>query len=493
MASFRKALRVVLLFTVVLLLIFAAQTVLATNVVLLWRTRVCADGICGLSGRYLQLSQDARPVVQAWAGIRVDETGGHQIELIRSRHRQQLERHTAVWVRQLADAVTWQEMSARIRHTREMRPTYFDVVVVRFGDDCLEKIQVHIYNDDNLDGKLEHRGEVTFIASTDHDSANHCVADLVHMKLDGSDLTVAVTSKERFPQASFAEASRTARRPEADFPSELAALRDRLLRLDEPNVRKSNLPEIIEVADHLIHRLERLEGIHLVHLADVIYRKGRALGYRELPDVAARFPIQDQRGFDEEFETTFRRLQKFVDVTQPEYVLLAVRRERRRGNRGLAMDLLETYRRRHPSPVWYHRKQCDLMRELGFEDAAYQTAAEGWLRTAETQRPVPVIVRISTEDIAERSCINIVGSWTDNVPWRESRLALRRDCSNQAEAVVWLPFGGTWSVRGPSGDRQEFRTDQPFVSSGGILHLQWPAGELEETPGEPLSGTRSVK
>ena len=102
-------------------------------------------------------------------------------------------------------------------------------------------------------------------------------------------------------------------------------------------------------------------------LADTLYRKGRALGYMELPDVVKKRPIADPAAHDRAFEANFSELRKWVDTTQEKYFLLHVRRERRQGRYGNALELLNRHLSAAEPNYWHFKKRRDLYESLGWE------------------------------------------------------------------------------------------------------------------------------
>lgn len=141
---------------------------------------------------------------------------------------------------------------------------------------------------------------------------------------------------------------------------------DLLVALDEPSLRKTQLEEVVAAADRLIAIVKAAElpaDERAAWVADSLYRKGRALGYMELPEVLEVRPIKDPQRHHEQFEAAFKQLDALVDTTRPEFILLRIRRERRRGQYEEALRLLEIYREAATDPVWYEKKRGDILRE----------------------------------------------------------------------------------------------------------------------------------
>ncbi len=183
-------------------------------------------------------------------------------------------------------------------------------------------------------------------------------------------------------------------------PNYLPALVVRLHKLDSEAHRKDRLPEVVKAADAVLAQIDTkqlalVEGTRVnsddpqavreaekwksrrATLVDTLYRKGRALGYMELPDVVAKHPIKDQAALDKAFEANFAELRKWVDTTDKQYFLLHVRRDRRLGRYGAALKLLNKYIADSPPTYWYYKKRRDIYRELDWKPLADYAAT--WL------------------------------------------------------------------------------------------------------------------
>jgi hypothetical protein len=185
-------------------------------------------------------------------------------------------------------------------------------------------------------------------------------------------------------------------------------LRRPLLALDQPEIRKNHLDRVVAAADRVIgHCSGRLGGlptpidpvmIEAMHAAgggqgppsadhppdkrpfslsdepaalqnyawavDALYRKFRALGYMELPEVLQRHSIADRVAHDRELNATFFQLAAMVDMNDPEFVLARVRRQRRDGHPELSQVHLQTYAAKHDDPDWYFKKARDLWDDM---------------------------------------------------------------------------------------------------------------------------------
>ncbi|MDG2128560.1 MAG: S8 family serine peptidase [Fuerstiella sp.] len=191
-----------------------------------------------------------------------------------------------------------------------------------------------------------------------------------------------------WPPAAVAKDYESAQRDFAkEFPHDIDALRARLHWLDDVRFRKQRLPMVVRAADAVIRRVNRKELVTMLGtrstdestaaehrtaterlsvLTDALYRKGRALGYMELPDVIAKFPIKDADSHDEAFEETFAELSRWVDTTQTDYVLLHVRHARRKGNPGEALKQLNKQIAKSSDNYWYFKKRRDIYQEAGW-------------------------------------------------------------------------------------------------------------------------------
>ena len=195
----------------------------------------------------------------------------------------------------------------------------------------------------------------------------------------------------------------------AAHPDEPRVGQIRLHLLDDEN-RKQRLDEVVAAADVVINAIDRKalaahfgtridtedpEQVQLRkefekqrdRLVDALYRKGRAIGYRELPDVIAEHPIDDPEAQHQAFEDNFRELARWVDPSGEEHYLLAVRRHRRRERWGLALKLLNDHMD-HPHPErLQNKKRRDMYGEMGWDD--WRDYEHHWMliRFPETYQP----------------------------------------------------------------------------------------------------------
>jgi hypothetical protein len=173
----------------------------------------------------------------------------------------------------------------------------------------------------------------------------------------------------------------------AEKPGFLPVLIASLKRLDDVRYRKQRLPEVVAATDAILSKIDpRKLALHFgtnspasqakEHkqmlkrrdlLTDTLYRKGRALGYMELPDVIKEHPISDPKSHDLAFEKNFAELQKWVDTTSTKYMLLHVRRDRRKKRFGAAIQLLNKHIPNSEPNYWYIKKRRDLFEQLGWQ------------------------------------------------------------------------------------------------------------------------------
>lgn len=166
----------------------------------------------------------------------------------------------------------------------------------------------------------------------------------------------------------------------------MVELQDRLLATDTDDQRKDNLRSTIDLASQLEAALaenlpmdrQTLRTPTGWALAYTRYRLGRAIAYRELPEVRETWPINDPKQYDAELKAVFQRLTELTKGNCREFILLQDRMYRRSGKKGRALELLEA-NRRAIEPKWYLKKRRDLLQELGW-DLPYQEAAQLYLQ-----------------------------------------------------------------------------------------------------------------
>lgn len=376
------------------------------------RTRIQGQSIFGLTGRWLSFEHSELHPVRAWAGIVTDRSGGPAVDLILRRH--------AAWLRtQLRPVQTGSaamlppdEWEARRRHGGVLRPQYFDGVLLEFPETEADERRYCWMIDYDMDGQLHDESLCLVRPLLTPDSPPTIPEDQPNRAV--LRLEIELQSGSPWPRTRWSPAgeldSATAvnngREHAAEDPppsklrlskliaaaTDLPALVAELHEVDNIRTRKQQLELVVLAADRVIRFIDEnhAQDQNRLQLADALYRKGRALGYMELPDVVAVTPVKDPAALNLRFENNFARLDSVVDTTAPEYILLRIRRERRRDHRGTALDLVDLYRRTHSNPVWYYKKRFDLLTELGAAGPAHQAAAEMWLKAEMPGRPAPV-------------------------------------------------------------------------------------------------------
>ncbi len=164
----------------------------------------------------------------------------------------------------------------------------------------------------------------------------------------------------------------------------------KLEKLDSKEKRKERLEEIIKAADELIASFDQqkiaaalgkrvpkedkeAKKTHVKaekekkQLVDALYRKARAIAYRELPDVIAKHPIKNQKEQDKQFEEAYQGLEAWADPTGSDYWLLAVRKDRRVKHFATAIQSLNK-NLKDSSPLLHFKKRRDMFGELGWEN-----------------------------------------------------------------------------------------------------------------------------
>ena len=196
-------------------------------------------------------------------------------------------------------------------------------------------------------------------------------------------------------------------RPAAES-TDLFSWRRHLLALDDPAIRKRHLDRVVATAERVLKLCEQeLGGLppaedpyrrefeatvgagsgeasseplpayrgpndpignqRYAWAADAAYRRVRAIGYRELPEVVAVQPIEDRAQQDREFDRAFRQLCGLAVIKDPRFVLALVRYERRRGRLDQAYEMLCRHGYEGPAVPWFFKKERDLWDEAGWE------------------------------------------------------------------------------------------------------------------------------
>lgn len=205
----------------------------------------------------------------------------------------------------------------------------------------------------------------------------------------GFPLAMVVTSGSAGGDGSAAD-----KKDEDDLQKAVTALRE----LDTQADRKKRLDKVVKAADAVLDKIDQdalvmhfgrridtedEDAVKLraemeskrQQLIDTLYRKGRALGFMELPEVVASKPIADPKKHDEQFEAAYKALAQWVDPATEDYFLLAVRRHRRQGQLGEALTLLQKHMNKGPANYWHHKKRRDLLLDLGWSQLAEQATS----------------------------------------------------------------------------------------------------------------------
>ena len=183
--------------------------------------------------------------------------------------------------------------------------------------------------------------------------------------------------------------------------AELPVLVLTLEKLDNAEKRKTRLSAVVAAADAVIAKIDTAQieaGLGLRPaagdraaskkkkdsenlkslLVDTLYRKGRALGYMELPDVLKKSPIKDKKAHDEAFEATYEELARWDDVTSSKHFLLHIRRAARKKQYGESLKWLNKYAGGPGSNYWHLEKRRQYYKALGWKHL--EANAESLLR-----------------------------------------------------------------------------------------------------------------
>ena len=200
----------------------------------------------------------------------------------------------------------------------------------------------------------------------------------------------------------------------------LALKRAYLHALDQIELRKSQLDEVVIAADQVLDSCQRILGglpipqkpyaddslashgdlragqtafesefpmkeepqwlLVYAYAVDAAYRKVRAIGYRELPDVVDRYPIVDWEIQNRSYDLAFEQLCGLTDVKDSRFVLPLVRYHRRRQEFAKAYRTLKSYGNKGPAVPWYFKKERDLWNESGVASLSRLGNARWFLR-----------------------------------------------------------------------------------------------------------------
>lgn len=163
----------------------------------------------------------------------------------------------------------------------------------------------------------------------------------------------------------------------AEFSGDIGVRQLHLHWLDQRQYRKDYADEIAEAASRLAGLLEQVKPqTREIQVARVfcLYRRGRALAYRELPEVVAKKPIENPKDHEAKLLGTHAELVGLVGSGRPEFILLEIRMLRRDRWFGRALQMLETHGEQIDKQ-WFLKKRRDLLKELGWEKAYEEAAA----------------------------------------------------------------------------------------------------------------------
>jgi hypothetical protein len=144
--------------------------------------------------------------------------------------------------------------------------------------------------------------------------------------------------------------------------------------LDQQQYRKTYPLEIAEAAAKVIALLEAVakpDGEIKLARTHCLYRRGRALAYRELPEVLEKQPLSPAQLEQNRAEMVgaYRQLKSAVPDFRPEFILLDIRMLRHDHWNGRALVLLEDFSSQL-NQQWYLKKRRDLLRDLGWDGPA---------------------------------------------------------------------------------------------------------------------------
>lgn len=163
-----------------------------------------------------------------------------------------------------------------------------------------------------------------------------------------------------------------------EHPDDLGLRQLQLHWLDQPQYRKSYSSEIADAASRFLGLLSdaklKKEEQKLA-IAFSLYREGRALVYRELPEVLAKSPLDEEgrKKIDEQILGIYTNLVNLIGPGRPEFILLESRMLHHDGWYGRALQLLEE-NGKSVTAQWYLKNRRDLLRELKWDAPAKEAA-----------------------------------------------------------------------------------------------------------------------
>ncbi|MEO8268192.1 MAG: hypothetical protein ABI557_00650 [Aureliella sp.] len=165
----------------------------------------------------------------------------------------------------------------------------------------------------------------------------------------------------------------------AEHDSDLGVRQLHLHWLDQVQYRKLYSQEIAEAAAKVLALLDGVakpDQKTATARVFTLYRRGRALAYRELPESLANKPMDEAELAKNEADLVgvYYQLKKLAAEPRPEFVLLEDRMLRRDHWNGRALALLEDFGGQ-VALQWFLKKRRDILRELDWESPAKEAAA----------------------------------------------------------------------------------------------------------------------
>ena len=325
--------------------------------------------------------------IRAWTGVIAHQFDANDLAEMQRRH--------GDWVKEsLADPlISKEERAARRMRAFTPAPKFAEVTVLQFQTEKPGGFLCVV--DTNADGRLNDESALTIVVQKADPLDQSLVLSLTLTSEDEAQLG----SLEKIESEQLALPKYQPQKA-LEVPPACKEAYETLINLDFPATRKNHLPAVVDGADKVIQiigqgNLRDAADMNLL-LAECWYRRARAIGYMELPDVVGRAPIENQDWIDSEFERSFQQLKSLVDVHRPEYILLAVRRERRRSNFSIAQSLVDIYAESHPNPIWRFKKRRDLFREAGDDVRAHDASILFWLKSKAPPDPSCLVIRSSS-------------------------------------------------------------------------------------------------
>jgi tripeptidyl-peptidase-2 len=150
----------------------------------------------------------------------------------------------------------------------------------------------------------------------------------------------------------------------------IVAAAEKVVSLIDQDAVASNLGRRVDEDDADAVKVRKKMEKNKSHLVDAFYRRGRAIAYMELPDVVAKKPIENAEEHAKRFEAAYKDLAQWADPKGDDHFLLAVRRHRRAGEFGEALQLLNKHMGGSSNSYWLYKKQRDILNELGWKTLA---------------------------------------------------------------------------------------------------------------------------